>query len=174
MRRLRHCAATQGGRLLRVLLVWFCPLSAGANQRVMLHNVRQQFPSRDATRVEVRSDWAHGRRACLIWGIPAAILLASSWLPERLLVVVWPPVLTFMGVACLLNARRCGRIHCYFTGPFFLVVAALALLYGIGVLPLGAHGWSTLSLVLVIGAVTLIWVPERILGQYQASSGDRR
>jgi hypothetical protein len=90
-----------------------------------------------------------------------------------MLVIMWPPVLTFMGVACLLNARRCGRVHCYFTGPFFLVVAALALLYGIGVLPLGTHGWSTLSLVLVIGAVTLTWVPEWILGQYQGSSGGR-
>jgi asparagine N-glycosylation enzyme membrane subunit Stt3 len=173
MRRLRHCAATQGGRLLRVLLVRLSPLSAGASQRVMLHNAGQHL-SRDATRIEARSDWAHGLRACLIWGIPAAILLASSWLPERALVVVWPPVLTFMGVACLLNARRCGRIHCYFTGPFFLALAALTLLYGIGIVPLGAHGWSTLSLVLVIGAVTLTWVPERILGQYRPSSRGRR
>jgi hypothetical protein len=173
MRRLRHFAATQGGRLLRVLLVRFSALSAGASQRVVLRNAEQHL-SRDATRVEVRSDWAYGVRACLIWGIPAAILFASSGLPERLLVVVWPPVLTFMGVACLVNARRCGRIHCYFTGPFFLVLGALALLYGIGILPLGAHGWSTLALVLVIGAVTLTWVPERILGQYRPSSRDRR
>jgi len=31
---------------------------------------------------------------------------------------------------------------CYFTGPFFLVLAGAALLYGIGGLPLGAKGWS--------------------------------
>jgi len=48
-----------------------------------------------------------------------------------------------MGVACLLNALRCGRTHCYVTGPFFLILAGVALLYRIGILPLGARGWST-------------------------------
>ena len=47
-------------------------------------------------------------------------------------VIVWPTVLTSMGVACFLNARRCGRIHCYFTGPLFLVLAGIGLLYGLG------------------------------------------
>jgi hypothetical protein len=47
-------------------------------------------------------------------------------------------------VACLLNARRCARTHCYLTGPFFLILAGIALLYDIGNLSLGATGWSTL------------------------------
>ena len=169
MRRLRHCAPTRDGRLLCVLFVRLCSLSPGASQRVVLRNEDQHL-SNDATRVEVRSDWTLGLRGWLTWGIPGAILLTSSWLPERALVVVWPPVLTFLGIACLLNARRCGRIHCYFTGPFFLILAVLALLYGIGVLPLGPRGWSTLSLVLVVGAVALTCVPEWILGRYRASS----
>jgi len=140
----------------------------------MLHDSEQHLTG-DARGTEIRSDWFRGLRGCMTWGIPAVILSASSWLPERVLVLVWPPVLTFMGVACVLNARRCGRIHCYLTGPFFLVLAAVALLYGIGLLPLGPHGWSTLSLVLVIGALTLVCVPERILGRYRGpSSGGRR
>jgi hypothetical protein len=114
-----------------------------------------------------RADWARGVRGCLIWGIPAALLVMS---PVRYFVIVWPAVLTFMGVACLLNARRCGRIHCYFSGPFFLLLAAAGLLYGIGALPLGARGWSTLSGALVIGSVVFICVPEWILGRYRASS----
>jgi len=28
-----------------------------------------------------------------------------------------------MGGACLVNAVRCGRLHCYVTGPFFLLGA---------------------------------------------------
>lgn len=79
------------------------------------------------------------------WGVPISILLAASWLPERYLVVVWPSVLTFMGIACLVNARRCGRVHCYATGPFFLILGAAALLYGLGAIPLGAHGWNILD-----------------------------
>jgi hypothetical protein len=67
-----------------------------------------------------RADWAHGVRGCLTWGMPAALLIIS---PAQYFVIVWPTLLTFMGVACLLNARRCGRIHCYFTGPFFLLLA---------------------------------------------------
>jgi len=50
----------------------------------------------------------------------------------------------------LTQCRQCGRIHCYFTGPFFLVLAGVALLYGVGWLPLGAKGWSTLSAALLI------------------------
>src|SRR5205809_7561377 len=33
--------------------------------------------------------------------------------------------LGFMGTVCLLNASRCGRIHCYLTGPFFISVLLL-------------------------------------------------
>jgi hypothetical protein len=69
-----------------------------------------------------RADWAHGVRGCLTWGIPVVLLIIS---PLRYFVIVWPTLLTFMGVACLLNARSCGRIHCYVTEPFFLSSPAL-------------------------------------------------
>jgi hypothetical protein len=120
---------------------------------------------------EARSDWASGLRGCLIWGIPAAALFAS---PQRYLVIAWPVLLTFMGAACILNARRCGRVHCYLTGPFFLVLAVLSLLYGVGMLPLGAHGWSTLSALLVIGTAVLICLPEWLVGRYRSSGSRRR
>jgi hypothetical protein len=116
------------------------------------------------------ADWTRGIRGCLAWGVPIAILLISPQVRTRYLVIVWPALLTFMGVACLLNARRCGRTHCYVTGPFFLLLAGVSLLYGIGALPLGARGWSTLSLALVIGSVALCCVPEWILGRYRSSS----
>jgi len=115
-------------------------------------------------------DWARGVRGLLIWGLPVAALLAGGFLPERYLVVLWPSSLTFMGVACLLNARRCGRVHCYVTGPFFLVLAAVALLYGLRVLPLGKHGWNTLGLVLLAGGVLLWYVPEWVFGRYRRTT----
>jgi hypothetical protein len=85
--------------------------------------------------------------------------------------VVWPAVLTLMGVACLLNARHCGRIHCYFTGPFFLLLALIGLLYGLGLIPLGPRGWSVLSIALVAGSVALVCVPEGLFGRYRSSAG---
>jgi len=118
-----------------------------------------------------RGDWASGWRGLLFWGIPISILLAASWLPERYLVAIWPAVLTFMGIACLVNARRCGRVHCYATGPFFLILAAVALLYGLGAIPLGKNGWNTLGLILLVGSIVLCCGPEWILGRYRGSRG---
>jgi hypothetical protein len=140
-------------------------MSSDPGKRLVLRNAETEI-GRNGGRVDARSDWASGLRGCLIWGIPAAGLFAS---PQRYLVIVWPVLLTFMGTACLLNARRCGRVHCYFTGPFFLLLAVLSLLYGLGVLPLGAHGWSTLSALLVIGSVLLICAPEWFAGRYRSS-----
>ena len=116
------------------------------------------------------TDWASGLRGCLTWGIPAALLVMS---PVQYFVIVWPIVLTFMGLACLLNARRCGRIHCYVTGPFFLLLALIGLLYGLGMVPLGARGWSMLSIALVVGSVIFICVPEWLFGRYRSSIAHR-
>src|SRR5262249_53094295 len=98
----------------------------------------------------VVTDWARGPRLLLVWGLPIVILAASRWIGERYLVVLWPTLLTWMGAACLLNARRCHRLHCYLTGPYFLLLALAALLYGLGVIPLGSRGWSVLSIALVV------------------------
>jgi len=47
-----------------------------------------------------------------------------------------------MGVTCLANAARCGRIDCFFTGPFFTLGAIASPGYGLGFLPLGLSGWD--------------------------------
>jgi len=114
-------------------------------------------------------DWAGGWRGLMFWGIPVSILILAAWLPVQYLVVIWPPVLAFMGMACLANARRCGRVHCYATGPFFLIMAVVALLYGLGAIPLGGNGWNTLGLILLVGSVVLCCGPEWIIGRYRSS-----
>jgi len=72
-----------------------------------------------------------------------------------------------MGVACIVNALRCGRVHCYLTGPFFLVMAVIALSYGLGFLHLGGNGWNLLGLITLIGAIALWCLPEMSLGKYR-------
>jgi hypothetical protein len=152
--------------IVRVLFVRFGSLSPDPGQPIMLHDSGQ--PVGEDSRVKApRTDWTSGLRGCLTWGIPATLLVMS---PVQYFVVVWPTMLTFMGVACLLNARRCGRIHCYFTGPFFLLLALIGLLYGLDLLPLGARGWSMLSIALVVGSVALICVPEWLFGRYRSSA----
>ena len=72
-----------------------------------------------------------------------------------------------MGVACIANALRCGRVHCYLTGPFFLLMAPAALSYGLGILRLGGNGWNLLGLITLIGAHALGCLPEMFLGKYR-------
>jgi hypothetical protein len=104
-----------------------------------------------------------------IYWLPAAALIASGSLHigQAWRTVIWTVALTIMGVGCLANAVRCGRVHCYFTGPFFLAMAAIALLYGLGVLSIGHHGWGIIGLAVLIGAVLLCWLPEAALGRYR-------
>lgn len=137
----------------------------------MLRDSGQSVDCESSCVKALRTDWASGLRGCLIWGIPAAVLVIS---PVQYFVIVWPIVLTFMGLACSLNARRCGRVHCYLTGPFFLLLALVGLLYGLDVVPLGARGWSMLSIALVAGSVIFICVPEWLFGRYRSSVDRRR
>ena len=107
----------------------------------------------------------------LLWIVPVVVLVISANLGGLYPAIAWPAALVFMGGACLVNARRCGRRHCFLTGPFFLFMALLSLLYGMGVLDLGKRGWSDLSLVLLIGAAVLTCVPEWLLGKYASRGG---
>jgi len=61
-------------------------------------------------------DLVQSRAALLIWCVPAAlIVVGAAWPVAR--TALWIPSFLVMGVACLLNARRCGRLHCHLTGP---------------------------------------------------------
>ncbi len=97
--------------------------------------------------------------AIVIAGVPA---ISSGWRT-----VVWTVALGTMGVACIVNALRCGRVHCYVTGPFFLLMALIALSYGLGMLHLGGNGWNLLGLIALIGTVGLWYLPEMLLGKYR-------
>ena len=130
----------------------------------------QQEGSRTADPAQCE-DWTRGVRGLLIWGVPIAALLIGGLLPEPYLVVIWPAALSFMGVACLLNARRCGRVHCYVTGPFFLILAAVALLHGLKVVYLGKDGWNILALILLVGSIVLCFGTERVFGRYRRATG---
>ncbi len=108
------------------------------------------------------------RVALLVYAAPTVAIIATTTLgaSEEVLTVVWTLGFAVMGVACVLNAVRCGRMHCYFTGPFLLLIAAAALLHGLRAVTLGPKGWQWLSLVAIAGTIVLLTVPERIWGRY--------
>lgn len=113
------------------------------------------------------SDWSRNRRSYILaWGLPTALLIIGIFLPAPIRSVVWTGALIWKGVACIANAARCGRTHCYITGPFFLVMAAVTVAHGTGIISLGSLGWWWLGVAIAVGNVGLWIVPERLFGRF--------
>lgn len=109
------------------------------------------------------------RTTVIVFWLPALVLVAIGFSniasPWRAL--VWAVALTIMGGGCLANALRCGRLHCFLTGPFFLLMAGVSLLYGLGVIHSIHEGWNVIGLVTLLGALSLWWIPELFAGRYR-------
>ena len=115
------------------------------------------------------TDWVGSYRSFAVaWGIPIAAMVAAIFFPTPVKTVVWMIALVWMGAACLANASRCGRRHCFYTGPFFLVMAAIAGLHGFGIIPLGSEGWRWLGISVGVGGGLLWYVPEYLWGKFAA------
>ncbi len=104
--------------------------------------------------------------------LPSFVFALGFFVSPGLRTVLWTLSLGFMGAVCLLNASRCGRIHCYFTGPFFILGAVTSLGYGIGLLPFGPSGWKWIGNITIIGAIVLSSIPELVLGRYRRNNQD--
>ncbi|HEY1751601.1 MAG TPA: hypothetical protein VGG29_10070 [Caulobacteraceae bacterium] len=115
------------------------------------------------------------RRVFAFYGLPILAIVGAGAAPitDVWRGAVWAAACLVMGGACLANARHCGRVHCYLTGPFAIAMGALAALHGAGVLALGPGGWNILALVLVVGSVVLTFVPELLLGKYRTGRSAR-
>lgn len=109
----------------------------------------------------------NGTKMFLSWCLPSFAFALGFFLSPAFRTVLWTLSLGLMGAMCLLNASRCGRVHCYFTGPFFMLGAVASLGYGIGILPFGPSGWQWIGNITIIGAVILCSIPEFILGRYR-------
>jgi hypothetical protein len=104
----------------------------------------------------------------LVWALPSGAIIVSSLVSASNLVLtlVWTASLLVMGSACVANALRCGRVHCWFTGPFFLAMALACVLHGTGAVSLGPRGWDWLGGLTAGGGALLYFLPEMILGRH--------
>lgn len=102
----------------------------------------------------------------IVWGIPIAALISTNFLQSTVsfaaLVLIMAGALAWMGLGCIINAARCGRLHCKFSGPIFMIGAMAVLLSGLG--GLGTQGiylaeivWGTLLLALSTYVLEWIW-----------------
>jgi hypothetical protein len=111
-----------------------------------------------------KNDLVKQKISLLLWYVPGALfLIGVFWSEVR--VWLWAPALVVAGTACLVNATRCGRLHCYFTGPLWLLAAAATLLRGFGILSLP---WSWILGAVLCGSL-LAFVPEWVRGTYVRS-----
>lgn len=125
----------------------------------------------DSTKPGARDILSRPGLAFFVFWFPAISIAVTAGpsFPSGWKTAVWTLSLTAMGAACVANALRCRRVHCYATGPFFLIMALVTLLYGLGFVPLGHRGWNLIGLTVLIGAIVLCCVPELFLGKYRSS-----
>src|SRR5262245_61180676 len=94
------------------------------------------------TAVHASRDWVSSPAGyVLAWGLPHLAFIAALLLPVPARTAVWIVALVWMGAACLINARRCGRPHCRFTGPYYLLMIAPVAVLGSGLVAAGFATW---------------------------------
>ncbi len=100
------------------------------------------------------------------WGIPIAIIFAinfiQTYIPFEVTVTIIAMTVAWMGLSCVVNAFRCGRLHCKVSGPIFLIGAIAIIVSGFGLISapgtyLNEIVWGTFTLALSTYLLELVW-----------------
>lgn len=117
--------------------------------------------------VQRSRDWLSSPRTnALAWWIPKAIIVAGLFVQVPARAVIWIIALVWMGTACILNSRRCGRTHCRYTGPYYLAMIVPVLVLASGVISAGIYGWLSLAVFILGGSMIIWWATERAWGKF--------
>ena len=112
-------------------------------------------------------DWLSNRRASLLaWWLPHTVILAALAAPVPIRAVIWTIALIWMGAACLLNAKQCGRTHCRYTGPYYLAMILPVLVFASGIISANFYEWLTLGVVILAGSRVIWWATEQAWGKF--------
>jgi hypothetical protein len=109
-----------------------------------------------------RNDWVTRPGAGFFWWcLPLGVGFATNFfaLPVRGTAIIWVILFVWMGTGCILNAHRCHRLHCYISGPVFLLGAAALGLLAAGLPAFGPHSLNTIVGVTLLAAL-LSFAPE--------------
>ena len=163
---MRYTPATEARRLLRLLLVCDRAVSADPS-RNRVHVGAPGEPATKTTNERTRDVMSSRLRMVLLYLLPGAAIYSTGSLGDReVTALVWPVAFMVMGVACVANARSCGRVHCFFTGPLFLLASLLSALHGGRVVDFGPSDWELIGYGTFSLAFVLYFVPEAIWGKY--------
>lgn len=112
-------------------------------------------------------DWLGSKRASMLaWWFPLVAIIGGLFVPVSLRTAGWVIALGWMGAACMLNARRCNRTHCRYTGPYFLAMIVPVMALGTGFVTVGVLGWISLGVLIVGGNGLVWWATERTWGKF--------
>jgi hypothetical protein len=116
------------------------------------------------------ADWLGSFRAsAAAWWLPQLAIIAALLVPLAIRTAIWVIALAWMGTACILNSRRCGRTHCRFTGPYYFVLILPTLLFGSAMISVTPYLWFVLAGLIILGGGLVWWATERAWGKF---SGD--
>ena len=112
-------------------------------------------------------DWLGSTRSSLMaWWVPTVLIVAGLLASTPLRTFIWVAALVWMGVACLLNAKRSGRTHCRFTGPYYLAMIIPALT--LAALNAPPYAWLVLAALILLGDKIIWWATERVWGPFSS------
>ena len=98
--------------------------------------------------------------------MPKAAIVAGLFVPVSFRAVIWITALIWMGTACILNARRCNRTHCRYTGPYYLAMIVPVMAFAAGLVTVGILGWVCLGVIMLGGSGLIWWATERTWGKF--------
>jgi hypothetical protein len=136
--------------LLRILLLRLSAVSANSSSArwrtgcCLLLCVTGDDQRADPNLARLAGQYAHQP----VGVMPKAAILAGLFVPVSVRAVIWIIALVWMGTACILNARRCNRTHCRYTGPYYLAMIVPVVVLGMGVVsagPQSGYGGSSPS-----------------------------
>ena len=115
-------------------------------------------------------DWVANRKSYVVlWVLPKIAIVGAMFALTTFGPAIWIAALVAMGAACLANSRRCGRVHCRYTGPYYLALTVPVLLFGAGILKPDAYVWLVLFVLSILGGHAITWVTETSQGPYESS-----
>jgi uncharacterized protein len=112
-----------------------------------------------------KADLICGKSAILLWYLPTiGLSMGFNWAPAR--AWLWIPAFLVICVGCLVNAAQCGRLHCFVTGPVYLLAAIYTALAAFGLVPMRPN----VFLLIVLAITICAFVAEWPLGTYRDKS----
>jgi len=119
---------------------------------------------------QMKADWvADVRTNALAWWLPTVAVFAALLAPVPVRVGIWAVMFAWMGAACILNSRRCGRTHCRYTGPYYLAMTVPVLALGIAPVLITLTGWFAIAVTILLGSKLIRWATERAWGKFSLS-----